>query len=273
MDEKRVARSVRAIAVVVMLGSLLTTLAGCFSPSGPIAILGAGAISGPAPFAAAFDLSHCEHPQGRAMSFRLDFGDDSDPLSGTAFGIIVHHTYEAGGMYTARLTVTDDQGEVALDSLTITVSNDGPAVGTEVGMRAPNFTGDMTDGNEFTLYDTLGQVVLLDFWGAWCGPCKRSLPHLDELVETYEDQGLIAVLVSTDVVEQDTIDYLALNGFSRFVSIWEPGAKYTPIATLYGVLSGGDIGIPHTFVLDRQGVIRYAGHPMYLTPALIETLL
>jgi len=273
MDEKNAFCRVRAFAAAIILWSLLVTLAGCIPASGPIAILGAGAISGPAPFAAAFDLSHCTHPQHRAMSFELNFGDGSDPLTGTTFGIIVHHTYAEGGTFTARLTVTDDLGEVALDSLTISVSNDGPEVGIEVGMRAPDFTGDTTDGGEFTLYDTLGQVVVLDFWGAWCDPCKRSLPHLDELTETYEDQGLIAVLVSTDAVEQDTIDYLAQNGFTRFVSIWEPGAKYTPIATLYGVLSGGDVGIPHTFVLDRQGVIRFAGHPMYLTPALIETLL
>ncbi|MFC2100155.1 redoxin domain-containing protein [Candidatus Bipolaricaulota bacterium] len=248
-------------------------LAGCFSPSGPIAVLGAGSITGPAPLVAEFDLSHCEHTQGLPMSFRLDFGDDSDPLIGSAFGIIVRHIYADGGTYTARLTVTDDQGEVALDSLRITVSTDGPPVGIEAGMTAPDFTSSSTDGGEFTLYDTRGKVVLLDFWGAWCTPCKKSLPHLDELVEAYEAQGLIAVLVSTDAVEQDTIDYLVQNGFTRFVSIWEPGAKFTPIATLYGVLSGGDVGIPHTFVLDRQGVIRYAGHPMYISPALIEPLL
>jgi hypothetical protein len=79
--------------------------------------------------------------------------------------------------------------------------------------------------------------------------------------------------VSTDDFEQDSIDHLTQNGFTRFISIWEPGAKYTPIAQLYGVLSGGDVGIPHTFVLDRQGIIRYAGHPMFLSPAMIEPLL
>ncbi|MBU0595056.1 redoxin domain-containing protein [Candidatus Bipolaricaulota bacterium] len=273
MDEMSIGRTARAIAFVALLGILLATLAACLSPTGPIAILGAGSISGSAPFAAEFDLSHCAHPQELPMSFRLDFGDDSDPQVGTSFGIIVHHTYETPGAYTARLMVTDDQGEAALDSLTITVGDDGPTIGIEVGMRAPNLTGSTTDGGEFTLYDALGQVVLLDFWGAWCAPCKRSLPHLDELAETYEAQGMIAVLVSTDGVEQDTIDYLTQNAFTRFVSIWEPGGKYTPIATLYGVLSGGDVGIPHTFLLDRQGVIRYAGHPMYLTPALIEPLL
>lgn len=273
MNERTLSRSGKACAICLVMGSILTALAGCLSPTGPIAVLGAGSVSGPAPFVAEFDLSYCAHPQGRVMSFRLDFGDDSDPLTGTSFGIIVHHSYEDAGTYTVRLTVTDDQSEVALDSLTITVSGDGPPIGIDVGMRAPDFSSSATNGGVFTLYETRGQVVVIDFWGAWCSPCKRSLPHLDGLAESYAAQGLVVVLVSTDSAEQDSIDYLAQNGFTQFISVWEPGGRYTPIAALYGVLSGGDVGIPHTFVLDRQGVIRYAGHPMYLTPALIETLL
>jgi len=253
---------------------LLLVLSGChLFQVDPIAILSSTAVSGPAPLTLDFDLSYSMHPKGRPLSFELDFGDGSDPAAGTEFGLIVPHTYEAPGVFDAVLTVTDDNGRQAMSSLTITVSDEGPPEGTEVGMTAPDFTASTTVGGEFTLSDARGQVVLLDFWGAWCTPCKLSLPHLDDLIAAYGGDGLVAVLVSTDAVEQDAIDFLAQNGYTDFTSIWEPGAKYTRIAEMYGVLSGGPVGIPHTFVLDRQGVIRWVGHPKNLLPAIVEALL
>ncbi len=253
---------------------LLLTLSGCrLFQAEPVAILASSVISGPAPLTIGFDLSYSMHPKGRPLTYSLDFGDGSDPDAGSEFGIIVHHTYGEGGVYEATLTVTDDLGGRASDSLTITVGDEGPPVGIEVGTTAPDFTARTTDGGEFTLSDARGEVVLLDFWGAWCTPCRRSLPHLDELLTAYVAGGLIGVLISTDAAEQDSIDFLTQNGYTGFVSVWEPGGKYTPIAELYGVLSGGPVGIPHTFLLDRQGVIRWVGHPLDLSPETIEALL
>ena len=251
----------------------LVALSGCLFQSDPVAILASSVVSGPAPLTIGFDLSYSMHPKERPLAYSLDFGDGSEPAEGTEFGIIVQHIYEEGGVYEALLMVTDDNGRQATDSLTITVSDEGPEVGIEVGMTAPDFTAPTTDEGEFTLSDARGQVVLLDFWGAWCSPCRRSLPHLAELLETYGEDGVIGVLVSTDTVEQDSIEFLTQNGFDDFVSVWEPGGRFTPVAELYGVLSGGSVGIPHTFVLDRQGVIRWVGHPLDLVPAMIESLL
>jgi peroxiredoxin len=273
MRDRGCDRAPRWAALAAAFFAGLFALSGCWFQADPVAILASSIVSGPAPLTIGFDLSYSVHPKGRPLSYALDFGDGSAPDSGTEFGIIVQHTYEDGGVFEAILTVTDDNGGRATASLTITVSADGPAEGTEVGMTAPDFTAHTTDGGEFTLSDALGQVVLLDFWGSWCTPCKRSLPHLGELLATFGTEGLIAVLISTDTVEQDSIDYLAQNGYTDFVSVWEPGGKYTPIAELYGVLSGGSVGIPHTFVLDRQGVIRWVGHPLNLQPEFVESLL
>jgi peroxiredoxin len=273
MQDRSSLRTPRWVALGTAFLTALTALSGCLFQVDPVAILASSVVSGPAPLTIGFNLSYSMHPKDRPLSYALDFGDGSPPDSGTEFGIIVQHTYEGGGVFEATLTVSDDNGRQATDSLTITVSDDGPAEGIEVGMTAPDFTARTTDGGEFTLSDARGQVVLLDFWGAWCTPCKNSLPHLDELLVTYGTDGLIAVLVSTDTVEQDSIDFLAQNGYTDFISVWEPGGKYTPIAELYGVLSGGSVGIPHTFVFDRQGVIRWVGHPLNLQPEFVESLL
>jgi peroxiredoxin len=265
----------RRLRLALFLASgLLFSLSGCFRPSVPIAVLSSAVVSGPAPLDVSFNLSNSEQPDGRAVAFTLSFGDASDTASGTDLGIAVHHTYVAGGVYTATLTITDDRGKQGIDQLTITASEDGPPVGTNVGQTAPDFTAPTTDGGEITLSDVRGSVVLLDFWGVWCTPCRQSLPHLDDLATRYGDDGLVVILVSTDPVEQTSTDYLSENEYDRFVSVWEPGAKYTPVAQLYGVLSGGSVGIPHTILIDRQGVIRFRGHPtLDLDDATVEALL
>ena len=181
----------------------------------------------------------------------------------------MHHTYEAGGIYAATLLVIDEDGKSDTDSLTITVDEQGPEIGIEAGNTAPDFTGHTTDGGEINLSDYRGQVVLLEFWGAWCRPCQDSMPHLDDLVTAYADQGLVAIIVSTDSVEQDAIDFLASRGFTQFISVWEPGGKNgNPIDLLYNVTI-----YPTTFLVDRQGVIRWIGHPLNLTGAMLEAIL
>ncbi len=247
-------------------------LVGCTGEA-PRVALNAPVVSGPAPLAVAFDLSHSEIPQGASVHYTLDFGDGTTPATGTDLNVIVHHTYEIPGTFTARLTVTAADGHQGEDTLTITVSDEGPPVGTSVGMTAPDFTAHTTDGGEITLSDYRGQVVLLEFWGAWCTPCKASMPHLQDLYDRYHAQGLVVIAVSTDPDEQDTIDFLTENGYTDFISVWAPGGKHgSPITKLYGVDSSL-VGIPRTYLIDRQGVIRYVGHPLDLGDQLVEGLL
>lgn len=258
---------------MIALALLAAALWGCDVGDGPVAVLATAAVTGPAPFDASFDLSFTTHPLDRPMTFTLDFGDATPPQSGSEFGVIVHHTYASSGAYVATLSVSDDRGVVATDSVSITVADGGPPIGIRVGETAPDFTARTTDGGTFTLATTRGSVVLLDFWGAWCPPCRATLPHLDSLVRTYGFRGLVGVIVSTDLKEQDAIDYLAEAELDRFTSLWEPGGKAgNPIAQLYGV-STNDVGIPRTYVIDRQGVIRFVGHPTDLSRAMVEALL
>jgi thiol-disulfide isomerase/thioredoxin len=58
------------------------------------------------------------------------------------------------------------------------------------GARAPDFTALRPDGSEMKLSELRGQVVILDFWAPWCGPCKASMPHLDALYKKVKDQGV-----------------------------------------------------------------------------------
>ena len=259
---------------VYFLALIAALLAGCtMTPTDPVAVLTSDKVTGSAPLDVGFNLSFSNHPKGKDMSFELDFGDGSTPISGIEFGIILHHTYEASGTYTASLLLIDEDGRSATDTLTITVDDVGPIEGLAIGNTAPDFEGSLTSGGEMRLSDYRGNVVILDFWGSWCNPCKSSMPHFDDLVTRYGSQGLVVITVSTDVSEQDTINFLASKGLTQFVSVWEPGGKNgNPIDLLYDVTV-----YPRTFVLDRQGVIRFTsiGFPSSppLTDAMLESLL
>ncbi len=261
--------------LTVCLVAIIFTLAllgGCTPPaSTPVAVLTGDVVTGEPPLDVGYDLSATSHPLGEAMTFTLDFGDGAAPVVGGNFDVILHHEYTVNGTYEATLTVVDVEGNSDVATLAITVSGDGPPIGIEVGQTAPDFTGHRTDGGTARLLDYRGQVVLLDFWGAWCPPCRDSMPHLDERVTEYADQGLVAIIVSTDPVEQDAIDFLAENNLTQFISVWEPGGKYAnPIDVLYNVTN-----YPTTFLIDRQGVIRWIsiGSPGTLTDRFLESLL
>ena len=235
-------------------------------------MLTAAVVTGAAPLEIAFDLSYSVCDENGSTTYELDFGDGSESSVGSDLGVVVHHAYSAG-TYVAVLILTDDQGRQDSDTLTITADASGPPVGTSVGDTAPDFTAHTTGGGSLTLYDHRGEVILLDFWGAWCTPCRKSMPHLDALIREYANNGVVAVVVSTDAAEQTSIDFLEDGGYDAFLSVWEPGGKSgSPLTELYGI-NGTDVGIPRTFVIDRQGVIRYVGHPLDLTAEMLEAIL
>jgi len=138
-------------------------------------------------------------------------------------------------------------------------------VGNRVGQLAPDFTLSRLDGGESSLSEFRGRVVILDFWATWCGPCRASMPGLEALRARYQDKGLVLVSVSLDRREEDARSYLERRGYAEFIGLWESLATAKQVALRYGVL-----GIPRTFVIDRQGIIRYCGHPTRLTGATID---
>lgn len=66
------------------------------------------------------------------------------------------------------------------------------------GNVAPDFSALRPDSSEFTLSDTRGKYVLLDFWASWCIPCRQSIPHWKTVYEQYHDQGLEIVAITND---------------------------------------------------------------------------
>lgn len=133
---------------------------------------------------------------------------------------------------------------------------------------APDFSLMNLDGEVVTLSDLRGKVVVIDFWATWCSPCLKSFPSLHAVVERNEELGVVLLLVSLDKTAERARDYLVENGYATDNVLWESLDAAREVKNLFGV-----VGIPRTFIIDRDGFIQYSGHPGKLTDAdLLEWL-
>ena len=141
------------------------------------------------------------------------------------------------------------------------------SIGTTVGKVAPDFTLEDLNGNNVSLHQFRGHVVILDFWASWCPPCRASMPTLDGFASRYSDKGLVLIGVSLDRSASDASSFLKENDYHRLIALWQSASASQGVARTYGVSA-----IPHTFVIDPNGVIRFVDHPMRLTESFLDTL-
>lgn len=121
--------------------------------------------------------------------------------------------------------------------------------GTTLGQVAPDFTLNTLDGDTFKLSDHRGEVVLINFWATWCGPCVVETPELVELYNDLKDRGLTVVGISLDEEGPEVVKPFA----KRF-------AVSYPIAVDEGAVAeafGGVYGLPTTYVVDGEGRITH----------------
>ena len=115
-----------------------------------------------------------------------------------------------------------------------------------VGDAAPALRLDNAKGETVALDSLRGQVVYVDFWASWCGPCKRSFPWMNELQQRYGDKGFTVVAVNVDKKAADAERFLAQTP-ARFTVVYDaPGA--TPAAWAVK-------GMPSSYLVDRSGKV------------------
>jgi len=127
----------------------------------------------------------------------------------------------------------------------------------EVGSNAPGldvkkwFNGDSTTIQE-------GKTYVIEFWATWCGPCKKSIPHLNELHKKFASKGLVIIGVSDE--SSDTISgFLSQQGDRMSYLVAADREKGTSRAWMQ---AAGKNGIPCAFVVDRNSKVVYIGHPL-----------
>jgi cytochrome c-type biogenesis protein len=129
------------------------------------------------------------------------------------------------------------------------IPSDGRLI-PRVGGPAIEYPAATLAGDTVTLASLRGEVVLLNLWATWCVPCRTETPHLQDLFEEYEDQGFRVVGISLDT--GDAADQVA-----AFVE--EYGVTYTILhdPQMRGMELYQVPGLPATFMIDREGTIRW----------------
>ena len=114
--------------------------------------------------------------------------------------------------------------------------------------RAADFRLDARGGKQLALSDLKGQVVMINFWASWCGPCRQEFPALDQIYAKYKPMGFTLVAINVESEKSDAEKFLAKTPAS-FPILFDPDNK---VSGQYGVSA-----MPTTVLVDRQGRVRW----------------
>ncbi|HKE94377.1 MAG TPA: TlpA disulfide reductase family protein [Povalibacter sp.] len=112
---------------------------------------------------------------------------------------------------------------------------------------APSFTLPSRSGDMVSLDKLKGQVVMLNFWASWCGPCRQEMPLLDQMHKRYSSLGFTLIGVNVESNTQDAEKWLQQTPVT-FPVLFD---KENRISKLYDVNA-----MPSTVFIDRKGNVR-----------------
>ena len=143
---------------------------------------------------------------------------------------------------------------------------------TATNPLAPDFTLREITGASYKLSEHRGEIIILNFWATWCGPCAAELPHLNAIDQTYADRGVNVVAVSIDAARHAS----AVKAYvkSRRYTFTTLHDRDTAVVAQYNPSKV----VPYTAIIDREGRIvqvhtGYAAGDEEMYISLIEEML
>lgn len=146
----------------------------------------------------------------------------------------------------------------------------------KVGDPAPKLqTGKWVQGEPVKEFEK-GKAYIVEFWATWCGPCRVSIPHLNETYTKYKDKGL--VVIGQDCWEQDESQVAPFvkkmgDKMTYRVALDDKSSKEKGAMAETWMAAAGQNGIPSAFVVDTKGIIAWIGHPMSLKDQVLDEVL
>jgi peroxiredoxin len=122
-----------------------------------------------------------------------------------------------------------------------------PALAGPSGAPAPQFTLSARSGRDVSLTQYHGQVVMINFWASWCGPCRQEMPLLESIYKKYNKLGFTLLGVNVEPDSKAADDWLQATPVT-FPILYDKESK---VSKLYEVA-----GMPSTVIIDRSGKLR-----------------
>jgi peroxiredoxin len=116
-----------------------------------------------------------------------------------------------------------------------------------VGGPAPEIALPDLQGQEVKLSDFRGKVVLVNFWATWCKPCKEEMPAMQAAYDKLRDRGFVVLAVNELEDVKRVAEHIQTHGHT-FLVVMDHNNR---VANRYGV-----VGLPASFIIDPQGIVR-----------------
>ena len=185
--------------------------------------------------------------------------EDPVPSEATSSGVVSSFAQRFFGLTPMRLVIGLAVLGGVIGGLLLLDRNggDSSALGAldnqppEIGKPAPQFALRSPDGQVVQLSDFEGQVVWINFWATWCGPCRRELPDIQELAAEFKDDGLVVLALNQGESGNKATDF------------WEELELDLPI-----LLDSDEdvsnqyrlIGLPNNYFIDEDGILQAFQH-------------
>ena len=122
------------------------------------------------------------------------------------------------------------------------------------GKPAPDFTLKTPEGEDLSLTDLRGKIVLVDFWASWCKPCRASFPHMKELYKKYNAKGFEVLGVTNDTNHKAWKKAIKDDGIP-WLNVADEFPTEGPVRTAKVITSYGMDYLPSTVLIDQEGII------------------
>jgi thiol-disulfide isomerase/thioredoxin len=147
--------------------------------------------------------------------------------------------------------------------------SNGSVIPVEVNFKAPNLKLKDLQGNDVSISDHLGKVVLINNWATWCPPCKAEMPALEAFYNKHRGEGFILIAIDAGDTSTDVEEFV--NEYGLSFPVWmDPDSQALEAFKNYG--------LPNSYVIDKDGVVQLAWTgaisdlmlEKYVTPLLQE---